>query len=42
MIWTGTPEGISHIHAGDSLRLEVDGLGALENDVVASLKEGGS
>jgi len=34
MIWSGTPEGISHIYPGDRLRLEVDGLGALENQVV--------
>lgn len=34
MIWTGTPKGISHIYPGDRLRLEIDGLGALENDVV--------
>jgi 5-oxopent-3-ene-1,2,5-tricarboxylate decarboxylase/2-hydroxyhepta-2,4-diene-1,7-dioate isomerase len=35
MIWTGTPEGVSHIYPGDHLRLEIDGIGALENDVVA-------
>ena len=35
MIWTGTPKGISHIHPGDHMRLEIDGLGALENTVVA-------
>jgi 5-oxopent-3-ene-1,2,5-tricarboxylate decarboxylase/2-hydroxyhepta-2,4-diene-1,7-dioate isomerase len=35
MIWTGTPKGISHIYPGDTLRLEIDGLGALENEVVA-------
>jgi 5-oxopent-3-ene-1,2,5-tricarboxylate decarboxylase/2-hydroxyhepta-2,4-diene-1,7-dioate isomerase len=35
MIWTGTPKGISHIYVGDALRLEIDGLGALENPVVA-------
>ena len=35
MIWTGTPKGISHIYPGDALRLEIDGLGALENTVVA-------
>lgn len=35
VILTGTPKGISHIYPGDSLRLEIDGLGALENDVVA-------
>lgn len=34
MIWTGTPEGISHIYPGDKLRLEIDGIGALENEVV--------
>lgn len=39
MIWSGTPEGISHIHPGDRLRLEIDGLGVLENDVVSNLKE---
>lgn len=35
MIWTGTPKGISPIHPGDHLRLEIEGIGALENDVVA-------
>ena len=35
MIWTGTPKGISPIVPGDHLRLEIDGIGALENDVVA-------
>lgn len=35
MIWTGTPKGISHIYPGDTLRLEIDGLGALENEVIA-------
>jgi 5-oxopent-3-ene-1,2,5-tricarboxylate decarboxylase/2-hydroxyhepta-2,4-diene-1,7-dioate isomerase len=34
MIWTGTPRGISHIRQGDMMRLEIDGLGALENPVV--------
>lgn len=34
MIWTGTPKGISHIYPGDRLRLEISGLGALENEVV--------
>ena len=36
VILTGTPEGISHIHPGDELRLEIDGLGALESTVVAA------
>ena len=35
MIWTGTPKGIAHIRPGDVLRLEIDGLGALENTVIA-------
>ncbi len=34
MIWTGTPRGISHVRPGDTMRLEIDGLGALENPVV--------
>jgi 5-oxopent-3-ene-1,2,5-tricarboxylate decarboxylase/2-hydroxyhepta-2,4-diene-1,7-dioate isomerase len=36
MIWTGTPKGISHIHPGDQLRLEIDGIGTLENTVIAA------
>ncbi|HUG14238.1 MAG TPA: fumarylacetoacetate hydrolase family protein [Thermomicrobiales bacterium] len=36
VILTGTPKGISHIYPGDVMRLEVDGLGTLENRVVAS------
>jgi len=35
MIWTGTPKGISHIYPGDEVRLEIDGIGALENFIVA-------
>lgn len=35
VILTGTPKGISHVYPGDVMRLEVDGLGALENTVVA-------
>lgn len=34
VILTGTPKGLSHIYPGDVMRLEVDGLGALENPVV--------
>jgi 5-oxopent-3-ene-1,2,5-tricarboxylate decarboxylase/2-hydroxyhepta-2,4-diene-1,7-dioate isomerase len=33
MIWTGTPKGISHVYPGDKIRLEIDGLGALENNI---------
>jgi 5-oxopent-3-ene-1,2,5-tricarboxylate decarboxylase/2-hydroxyhepta-2,4-diene-1,7-dioate isomerase len=35
LIWTGTPKGISHVHPGDVMRLEIDGIGALENPVIA-------
>ncbi|OZM58198.1 2-hydroxyhepta-2,4-diene-1,7-dioate isomerase [Lottiidibacillus patelloidae] len=34
MILTGTPKGISHVHPGDTMRLEIDGIGALENRIV--------
>jgi 5-oxopent-3-ene-1,2,5-tricarboxylate decarboxylase/2-hydroxyhepta-2,4-diene-1,7-dioate isomerase len=36
MIWTGTPKGISHIYPGDEMRLAIDGIGVLENTVVAA------
>lgn len=35
VILTGTPRGISHVRPGDVMRLEIDGLGALENPVIA-------
>lgn len=35
VILTGTPEGISYVQPGDVLRVEVEGVGALENPVVA-------
>lgn len=35
VILTGTPRGISHVYPGDVMRLEIDGIGALENPVVA-------
>ncbi|QBD77085.1 2-hydroxyhepta-2,4-diene-1,7-dioate isomerase [Ktedonosporobacter rubrisoli] len=35
IILTGTPKGVSHIYPGDQMRLEIDGLGVLENTVVA-------
>lgn len=34
VILTGTPRGISHVFPGDVMRLEIDGLGTLENPVV--------
>jgi 5-oxopent-3-ene-1,2,5-tricarboxylate decarboxylase/2-hydroxyhepta-2,4-diene-1,7-dioate isomerase len=41
LIWTGTPKGISHVYPGDLMRLEIDGIGALENPVVAEGELGG-
>ncbi len=37
IIFTGTPEGISHVYAGDKVRVEIDGIGVLENEIVDSL-----
>ena len=34
VLLTGTPPGVSHVYAGDLMRLEIDGLGALENQVL--------
>lgn len=34
IILTGTPEGLSHVYPGDTMRLEIDGLGVLENPIV--------
>jgi 5-oxopent-3-ene-1,2,5-tricarboxylate decarboxylase / 2-hydroxyhepta-2,4-diene-1,7-dioate isomerase len=35
MIWSGTPEGISHIYPGDTVVCEIEGIGKLENRIVA-------
>ena len=35
IIYTGTPKGISHVYAGDVIRVEIDGIGVLENEVIA-------
>jgi len=35
VILTGTPKGISPIEPGDVVRVEIDGVGALENPIVA-------
>ena len=35
LILTGTPRGVSHVYPGDAMRLEVEGLGTLENPVVS-------
>jgi 5-oxopent-3-ene-1,2,5-tricarboxylate decarboxylase/2-hydroxyhepta-2,4-diene-1,7-dioate isomerase len=36
IIFTGTPEGISHVYAGDVMRVEIEGIGVLENEVIAA------
>lgn len=38
VILTGTPKGISRVVPGDTMRIEVDGLGALENPIVAEVE----
>ncbi len=35
VLLTGTPKGLSHVYPGDIMRLEIDGLGSLENPIVA-------
>jgi 5-oxopent-3-ene-1,2,5-tricarboxylate decarboxylase / 2-hydroxyhepta-2,4-diene-1,7-dioate isomerase len=42
VILTGTPKGLSHIYPGDVVRLEIDGLGALENHVLDGRKKEGA
>jgi 5-oxopent-3-ene-1,2,5-tricarboxylate decarboxylase / 2-hydroxyhepta-2,4-diene-1,7-dioate isomerase len=34
VILTGTPEGISYVNPGDVLRVEVEGVGSLENPII--------
>ncbi|MEM7335596.1 MAG: fumarylacetoacetate hydrolase family protein, partial [Chloroflexota bacterium] len=35
IIFTGTPKGISHVYPGDVMRVEIDEIGALENEIIA-------
>lgn len=35
IILTGTPSGVGPLHSGDTVRVEVEGIGYLENDVVS-------
>lgn len=37
-IWTGTPKGLSHVYPGDRMRMEIEGIGALESPVVLGPK----
>lgn len=39
VLLTGTPKGISHVHPGDVMRLEIEGLEALENEVALETDE---
>lgn len=39
VILTGTPKGISHIYPGDTVRIEIEGIGTLENPIVAEQAE---
>jgi len=39
MILTGTPKGISPIHPGDVVRLEISRIGVLENPIVTEGEE---
>lgn len=41
VILTGTPKGISPVGPGDIMRLEIEGLGALENPIVDGRTQGG-
>ena len=34
LVVTGTPEGVSTVHAGDVVEIEIDGIGVLSNRVV--------
>lgn len=35
LLLTGTPKGISPVHPGDVMRIEIEGIGELENTIVA-------
>ena len=37
VIATGTPAGVRSVRAGDVIRIEIDGIGMLENQVVADV-----
>jgi 2-keto-4-pentenoate hydratase/2-oxohepta-3-ene-1,7-dioic acid hydratase in catechol pathway len=41
VVLTGTPSGVSALHAGDVVEVEVEGIGPLRNRVVAAAARGG-
>ena len=36
VVLTGTPSGVGPVHPGDTMEVEVDGIGTLQNPVVAA------
>lgn len=36
VILTGTPVGVGELHIGDRVRIEIEGIGRLENTVTAN------
>jgi 2-keto-4-pentenoate hydratase/2-oxohepta-3-ene-1,7-dioic acid hydratase in catechol pathway len=36
VILTGTPQGVGPLQIGDRVRIEIEGIGSLENTVVVS------
>lgn len=39
VILTGTPEGVGPLHVGDRVRVEIEGIGSLDNPVIAKQPE---
>lgn len=37
VVLTGTPEGVGELHVGDRVRVEIEGIGSLENTVAARI-----
>jgi len=35
VVLTGTPEGVGAVQVGDRIRIEIEGIGSLENSVIA-------
>ena len=40
VILTGTPEGVGPMEAGNTVRIEIEGIGCLSNQVVLESKGG--
>jgi 2-keto-4-pentenoate hydratase/2-oxohepta-3-ene-1,7-dioic acid hydratase in catechol pathway len=34
VVLTGTPEGVGSLKIGDRVRIEIEGIGSLENEVI--------